>query len=140
MSSGIAGAIYSAVGIAIGGGVLRLIFAALVRRTDRKFEPGVLPHRRMLPNHRLVASPLLLPLPQRSWAWDRTSCYLCHMLVCCGGTCGVVGDAPASSKRSGKSTGCCWSDAPPPARPASTIVIPNTIRCATSRRHSFIRR
>ena len=100
----------------------------------------VLPHRRMLPNHRLVASPLLLPLPQRSSARDRTSLYLCHMLVCCGGTCGVVGDAPASSKRSGKSTGCCWSDAPPPARPASTIVVPNTIWCATSRRHSFIRR
>jgi len=46
MSSGIAGAIYSAVGIAIGGGVLRLIFAALVRRTDRKFEPGGVYYRR----------------------------------------------------------------------------------------------
>src|SRR6266851_10293641 len=33
----------------------------------------VLPHRRMFPNDRLVASPPLLPLPQRSSAPDLTS-------------------------------------------------------------------
>jgi hypothetical protein len=34
---------------------------------------GVLPHRRMFPNDRPVASPSLLPLPQRSSARDLTS-------------------------------------------------------------------
>ena len=59
-----------------------------------------------VPESSSVASPRLLPLPHRAPArtepvflFDRD-----HLLVG-GGPCGVVGDAPASSKRSGKSTG-----------------------------------
>jgi len=66
-----------------------------------------------------------------------------------------VGDAVASSKRSGKSTGLFarqsleQSFAPllsrfslpsSYAKPGSAVVVPNTIWCAASRRHSFSRR
>src|SRR6266568_6386873 len=73
--------------------------------------------------------------------------FLCHMLGCCGGTCGVVGDAYASSKAQRQihrallaRCAALENCAPLPARSGSTSVVPNTIWCATSRRQSFIRR
>jgi len=102
-----------------------------------------------------VASSKMFLLPHRLSARPEApvSTYLMQISCCCG-PCGVVGDALASSKHSGKSTGLF---APPsrslgelfvplPSRPrsmsraGSAVVVPNTIRCAASRRHSFRRR
>ena len=102
-----------------------------------------------------VASSKMFLLPHRLSARPEApvSTYLMQISCCCG-PCGVVGDALASSKHSGKSTGLF---APPsrslgelfvplPSRPrsmsraGSAVVVPNTIRCAAFRRHSFRRR
>ena len=67
--------------------------------------PPVLPHQRMFPSHRAlphqICSCCLIALCPNPSSF---SCFLISAACCCG-PCGVVGDAPASSKRSGKSTG-----------------------------------
>jgi len=67
--------------------------------------PAVLRHQRMFPSHRAlphqICSCCLIALCPNPSSF---SCFLISAACCCG-PCGVVGDAPASSKRSGKSTG-----------------------------------
>jgi len=67
--------------------------------------PVVLPHQRMFPSHRAsphqICSCCLIALCPNPSSFSR---FLISAACCCG-PCGVVGDAPASSKRSGKSTG-----------------------------------
>ena len=83
--------------------LMRLLgLVAIARR--RLGWPPVLPHQRMFPSHRAlphqICSCCLIALCPNPSSF---SCFLISAACCCG-PCGVVGDAPASSKRSGKST------------------------------------
>ncbi len=89
--------------------------------------PLVLPHRRMFPSHRAlphhVCSRCLIALRPNASSFSR---FLISAACCCG-PCGVVGDAPASSKRSGKSTGL-WGKLGNQAQHASRRPLRHSLR------------